>query len=131
MREIEPFQPDEELYRRVDAAHVAGSVIAVDAVEMPACSFNRSRFSRPGDVLADGSRHIAFMAADNLPDPIRREPPAKDYEFFLEDAPEENNAAHCEARIRPVGEEFRPKVKSVIKQMVRLQLVQKLNLLDT
>lgn len=130
MRDSAEFQPDEQLYRRVASAHIVGGVIAVDAVEMPACSFNREQFSKPADVLTGPGQHVSFVTAGDLPERIRRDPPAKHYEFFLEDAPEADNAAHCEVRIRPAGEEFRPKVKSAVKQLARLKLVQKLKLLE-
>lgn len=125
------FDPSEELYRSVEPAHLDGERVLEAAVEAPACSFNRSKYGAATSVLADSrpsQSEIAVLVVRDLPASIDREPPAKSYEFLLEDDPcppdDPENLAHAEVRISPRGETYDPdfKPKSLLKKQAREKL---------
>jgi hypothetical protein len=109
---------DEPLYRSVAKDHVDdGLVVLATAVEVPACSFNRSKYSSPEDVLVPSrpsDNGILVVTPGELPPPIPRSEEAP-YEFFAADDPcpkeDPANEAHCEVRIRRQGQEYNKNLK--------------------
>jgi hypothetical protein len=103
---------DEALYRSVSSDDVKGDDVLPQAVDLPRCSFNRSAYSKPEDVVTpkrprdDG---VVAVTPAELPEPVPRETAAP-YVFFAADDPnppeEPANDAHCEVRMRPKGREF-------------------------
>lgn len=74
-RSVDPDFADEELlYRRFHPSHLDGAEIAIDAVELPDMSVNRSKYSRPEWVIWDeafeGWGVLAFRVRDIPPDRI-------------------------------------------------------------
>jgi hypothetical protein len=59
---IEAFDDDELLYRRFLKAHFVGNELTPQYFKFPKPSFNRSKFSRPEDVL-----HIDCCEGNHLP----------------------------------------------------------------
>lgn len=110
----EPIPDDETLYRSVAKDDVDEHLgVLPTAVEMPACSFNRSKYSTAADVFSPSrpaENGILELTPRELPPPIPRAE-ATPYEFFAEDDPIESNEAHCEVRIRRVGHPYNPKHK--------------------
>jgi hypothetical protein len=103
---------DEPLYRSVPKEHVAdGQVLAV-AVEVPACSFNRSKYSAPEAVFVASrpkDNGILEITPRELPPPIPRSE-AVPYEFVAADDPcpreDPGNEAHCEIRVQRHGHDY-------------------------
>jgi hypothetical protein len=126
---------DEPLYRSVSKEHVdEGLGVLATAVDMPACSFNRSMHSKPGDVFVPSRPNdngILEITPQDLPGPIPRAS-AEPYEFFAADDPcparDPENEAHCEIRIARTGTEYSPKHKPAkdIKLRARDALAKKL-----
>ncbi len=103
-RTPDPIVPDDEaLYRSVAKEHVVEGIgVLAAAVEMPACSFNRSKYSRDIDVVVPSrpsENGILEITPRELPPPVPRAD-ALPYEFFAADDPIEPNDAHCEVRLR-------------------------------
>lgn len=109
-RTPEAFVPEDELlYRSVAKDHVAEGIgVLPIAVEMPACSFNRSKYSKPEDVVVPSrpsENGILEITPRELPAPVPRADAAP-YEFFAADDPIDVNDAHCEVRLRRTGTEY-------------------------
>jgi hypothetical protein len=102
----EPTIPaDEALYRSVAKDHVDEHGVLAAAVEMPACSFNRSKYSNAEDVIVSSrpkENGVLEITPGELPPPVPRAS-GEPYEFFATDDPLDGNAAHCEVRIRRAG----------------------------
>jgi len=103
-------QPDSEiplpepLYRSVCSEDVVGMDVLAAAVDLPRCSFNRSRFSRPEDVIVAGrpaDNGIVQITSADLPAPVPRESPSIGvaYKFDAFDDPTAENDAHAEIRM--------------------------------
>lgn len=110
----EPIPDDEALYRSVAKEDVDEHLgVLPTALEMPACSLNRSKYSRAEDVLSasrPAENGILEVTPRELPPPIPRAE-ATPYEFFAADDPIDGNDAHCEIRIRRAGHAYNPKHK--------------------
>jgi hypothetical protein len=102
----ETIPEDEALYRSVAKEHVVEGVgVLAAAAEMPACSFNRSKYSQDTDVVVPSrpaENGILEITPRELPPPVPRVD-ATPYEFYVADDPIEPNDAHCEVRIRRTG----------------------------
>ena len=120
MRSVDPcFAKSEALYRRISIDQVDGDRILASAVEMPACSFDRSKYSTRPESVIDRAKPefngIAKLMVGDMPAPVSvfgvpdKGPPAS-YEFYPEDLPEPDNEAHSEVRIRISGKPFRKRV---------------------
>lgn len=112
-RTDESIPPDEPLYRSISLDDVRGEDVLPQAVDLPRCSFNRSRYSKPEDVLTPKrplDNGIAELLPGNLPDPVPRASGGNPYEFLAADDPnpqeDPENDAHCEIRIKPKGLPF-------------------------
>jgi len=117
---------DEPLYRRVAKDHMDGHGVLAAAIEMPACSFNRSRYSRPDDVIVPEyptENGIVEITPGELPSPVPRTS-GEPYEFFAADDPNDENDAHCEVRIRrtgiPYAKSHKPKKDILMKARAEL-----------
>jgi hypothetical protein len=129
---------DEALYRSVAKDHVDDRlVVLASAVEVPACSFNRSRYSEPADVLVPSrprDNGILVITPRELPPPVPRAEAAP-YEFFAADDPcpreDSENEAHCEVRVRRQGGTFTKnlKLKKDIELKAREALARRLRIL--
>jgi hypothetical protein len=100
---------DEALYRSVEKDHVDEHGVLAAAVEMPACSFNRSKYSNPEDVIVSSrpkENGVLEITPRELPPPVPRAS-GEPYEFFAADDPIDGNDAHCEVRIRRTGIEYK------------------------
>jgi hypothetical protein len=97
---------DEALYRSVAKEHIVEGIgVLAAAVEMPACSFNRSKYSHDTDVVVPSrpaENGILEITPRELPPPVPRADELL-YEFFVADDPIESNDAHCEVRLRRSG----------------------------
>ena len=109
-RTPEPTIPDDEaLYRSVAKDDVDEHGALATAVEMPACSFNRSKYSVPEDVIVPSrpkENGILEVTPRELPPPVPRAS-GEPYEFFAADDPIDENEAHCEVRMRRTGSEYK------------------------
>ena len=109
---------DEALYRSVAKDHVDDRlVVLATAVEVPACSFNRGKYSAPEHVLVPSrpkDNGILVITPKELPPPIPRADEVP-YEFFAADDPcppeDAGNEAHCEVRIRRQGHDYTKNLK--------------------
>jgi hypothetical protein len=104
---------DEALYRSVAKDHVYEHGVLATAVEIPACSFNRSQYSKPEDVIVPSrpkENGILEITPRELPPPVPRAS-GEPYEFFAADDPFDQNDAHCEVRIRRTGIPYSPSHK--------------------
>jgi hypothetical protein len=124
---------DEPLYRSVAKDHVDEHGVLAAAVEMPACSFNRGKHSKPEDVIVPSrpaENGILEITSQELPPPVPRAS-GEPYEFFAEDDPIEENDAHCEVRIRrngtPYSSKHKPNKDIVMK--ARAELAKKMRVL--
>jgi hypothetical protein len=100
---------DEALYRSVAKDEVDEHGALAAAVEMPACSFNRSKYSEPEEVIVASrptQNGILEITPAELPPPVPRTS-GEPYEFFAADDPIAANQAHCEVRIRRTGIEYK------------------------
>ena len=59
---VDSFDPDEFLYRRYALVHFADGQVLPQSISFPKPSFNRSKFSRPEDVL-----HVDCCGGKELP----------------------------------------------------------------
>jgi len=113
----EPIPPDEKLFRSVAPDEVQGDCVLPEAVEVPACSYSRSKYGPPEAALSPDTRPretgIAFLTPAMLPPPIERLDGAP-FEFFAADAPEEGDT-HAEVRLKRVDAAYNPKRSSVPK----------------
>jgi hypothetical protein len=122
---------NETLYRSIAKDHfVEGVGVLAPGVEMPACSFNRSKYSAPEDVTVSSrprENGIAEITPAELPPPIPRTD-ATPYEFFAADDPTDDNGAHCEVRICRTGTVYTPshKPNAAIKLKAREALARQL-----
>ncbi len=118
-----PRKPDsaipanESLYRSIEANDVVNDDILPSAVDAPRCSFNRSQYSSPEDVLTSNRPQdtgIAEVTPERLPEPLARDG-ANPLEFVAEDDPnpvdDPDNEAHCEVRVKPQGSPFNKNFK--------------------
>ena len=98
---------DEALYRSISREHVFEHGVLASAVEMPACSFNRRRYSPPEAVLVPRPTDtgIVEITPSEIPAPIPRNS-GEPYEFMIADDPIEGNDAHCEIRLCRRGFEY-------------------------
>lgn len=117
---------DEALYRSVAKDHVDEHGVLAAAVEMPACSFNRSKHSKPDDIIVSSrptENGILEITPSELPPPVPRAS-GEPYEFLAEDDPIEENEAHCEVRIHrtntPYTRSHRPKKDIIMKARAEL-----------
>lgn len=97
----EPIPLEELLYRSILPEDVEGEHIIPHAVEMPACSFNRGKYSRPEDVLSSVRPRetvVTKVGVGELPEPFPRQS-GEICEFHAEDDPLDENPAHCEVRL--------------------------------
>jgi hypothetical protein len=109
---------DEALYRSVAKHDVDDKlVVLATAVEVPACSFNRSKYSAPEQVFVPSrprDNGILVITPAELPPAIQRTEGAP-YEFFAADDPcpreDPTNEAHCEVRVRRQGFEYTKNLK--------------------
>jgi hypothetical protein len=97
---------DEALFRSVSIDDVKGEDVLPQAVDLPRCSFNRSAYSTPEDVVTPKrprDNGVVAVTAAELPEPVPRET-AEPNVFFVADDPnppeEPANDAHCEVRMR-------------------------------
>jgi hypothetical protein len=100
---------NEALYRSVAKDDVDDHGALATAVEMPACSFNRGRYSKPEDVIVSSrpkENGILEITPSELPPPVPRAS-GEPYEFFAADDPIDTNEAHCEVRIRRTSTEYK------------------------
>jgi hypothetical protein len=122
-RAVEEIPLDEELYRRARAEHVDGDHLMPDAIELPASSVNRSKYSQPKDVTT-ADRPVAAKTTPQQFPPPATSPGNVQYEFRAEDVPEEGDA-HAEIRLRRVGMDYDPRHKpnsSAFKGELRARL---------
>ena len=132
-RQAESGIPDDEaVYRSISVEDVVDGDVQAHAVDMPRCSFNRSRFSRPRDVLVSTRPHdngVVQITPGELPPPIPRDG-GRPYMFYAADDPIPENNAHCEVRIKPVETEFNTnhKVNKAIRAKARSELARRLHI---
>ena len=103
------FAADERLYRRVKPDQISEEnhvlALALDDIteRHPSCSFNRSKYSDPEDVLDSNHpayNRIAFLVAGNLPEPQSHPSnPTMMYAFRLTHLPDRDNHSHTEAQV--------------------------------
>jgi len=108
----ETIPGDEALYRSISVDDVNGEDVLPQGVDLPRCSFNRSKHSKPEDVFVESRPNdngVAQVVPDGLPPPVPRAS-GEPYEFFAQDDPnpreDPENDAHCEIRIKPRGRPF-------------------------
>ncbi len=128
----------EELYRSISRDDLAGDDVLPSAVDLPRCSFNRSKYSVPESVIVEARPNdtgIVSVTPERLPEPVpRASAPERPYEFFAQDDPnppeDPANDAHCEVRIRPRGQAFSKnhKVNKEILAKAKDALARKLHL---
>jgi hypothetical protein len=126
----DPIPPEELLYRSVSAQDLVGNDILDSAVDLPRCSFNRAKYSQPGDVITVSrpkDNGILTLTSGELPGPVPRDT-GEPYEFFTQDDPTDDNGAHAEVRMRRQGHPFNPnhKVNKTVLAKAKDQLVRKL-----
>jgi hypothetical protein len=130
----EPIPAQEELYRSIEPGHLDGERVLEGGVDMPACSFNRQKYSQPSQVLSPKrpwETSIAMLVASNLPGPIARDN-AVPYLFVVADDPcpsqDPENEAHAEVRIAREGTDYDPKHKppSRVKKQAREALADRM-----
>lgn len=103
------FTHDENLYMRCETAHVErGRLKSVAGIRFPDQSVNRSRYSKPWDLLVpdrafERSQNWLFLgvikfAVGAVPETIERDGKVV-CEFRVEHDPQENNYAHTELRV--------------------------------
>jgi len=130
--------PEEPLYRSVGADGVNGEDVLPFALELPQCSFNRSKYSHPEQVLVPRPEHTGILSVRplDLPGPVPRHT-GSPYEFFAADDPNPKedlqNDAHCEVRIKPQGLTFSKnhKVKKEILAKALDELARKVRIFRT
>ena len=127
---------DEQLYRSVAKDDVDENLaVLFTAVEVPACSFNRSRYSEPEQVLAPRPQDTGIVAITpaELPPPIPRGEEVP-YEFIAADDPcpreDPDNEAHCEVRVRRQGFPYTKNLKlKALAVKAREELARRLRIL--
>lgn len=117
LRSPDPLIPENEpLYRSICCDDVAGEDVLPSAVDLPRCSFDRSKYcSGPDSVLTSlrpKDTGVVFITPGTLPGPVPRSPGStgQPYEFVAADDPNPpeapENGAHAEVRLRPQGQAF-------------------------
>ena len=140
MRQREdPIPGNERLFRSVALRHVDNDRVLDSAVEAPATSFNREKYSQPEDVLSShrpDDNGIVVMLAGALPEPLSpTEPGGNVYEFSVADDPnppeDPENDAHAEVRLarRGIAYDARHRPGKSARQKARLALANKLRVL--
>jgi hypothetical protein len=97
------FDADEDLFRRFSPGNFAHGRIALDAINLPDMSVNRSKYSVPSDALyADGVDYagygwgVAAFAVGDVPASLKEG--AEQFDFKVAHAPLPNNFSHSEVR---------------------------------
>jgi hypothetical protein len=104
----------------VRASHVDGSNVSEAAIKLPACSFNREKFSSPNDVLSDTApayNGIAFVTVAKVPQGVIE----SSYEFVVAHDPRADNYSHTEVRVKRTNKSYNKNLK-VADGEVRLRL---------
>lgn len=131
MRAKDPEIPgDEPLYRALLPDWVDGDLVLHLAIEFPATSFNRGKYSHPSAVLVGRPSFtaIAVVTPAQLPGPFARPSDGVMYHFYAEDLPEPANEAHAEVRARQVDKDFNPRDRSNAKEAAKELLARRLRI---
>jgi|GEM_PF-1209027 len=132
----EAIPAEEPLYRSISSDYINGEDILPQAIDLPRCSFNRSKHSIPEAVRTlrrPNDTGIVELLPRNLPPPVPRAS-GSPYEFFAVDDPnpaeDPENDAHCEVRIKPQGAAFSKnhKVKKDVLALAKNSLAKNLRL---
>lgn len=140
-RPVDPeFDSAEKLFRSVSVDHISpsGDVLPT-AVDVPRCSFNRERYApNPLSVLVPSrpsENGVVALVAGDLPEPVPRPPKPPNVfeplEFYLKDDPTDDNDAHAEVRVRPVGQAGSPNYKikdKALREKAKEALARKLRI---
>lgn len=130
----EPIPPSEELYRSISPLDATdGEAVLESAVDLPATSVNRSKYSRPEDVLTamrPNDTGVAMVRVRDLPAPMTS-PSGQTWEFVADDDPTTINNAHAEIRVKRRGQSYegmKPSSK-VFKGELRKELASRMRII--
>lgn len=103
MRDCEPIPDTERLFRKLRAGHWIGRQVLPEAVDLRGSSCDREAYRQSHDLVSVEWPGVACTTPRELPRDLAptKEPPT--WEFFAVDAPEQQNEAHCEIRVRRTG----------------------------
>lgn len=80
------------------------------SINLPGCSFNRAKYSKPEDVLNLELRPeftgIAALKTGDVPKGSVKDGDRSIEYFFVNHAPEKDNWAHAEVRVKKAGAEY-------------------------
>lgn len=129
----ESFLIDEELYIRLNPTgrynfdNQAMGIVTFDDIRFPRCSVNRSKYSKPLDVLISGSEDwgVASFLAKAIPTPLLNPNNTEiRFDFLVFDDPIPTNAAHAEIRVFKNDSEVSnsKKISTLVKAEFRASL---------
>jgi len=105
VRAKESIPPSERLFRRLRAGEFSGPQVFPEAIDLRGSSCDREAYRSPGDLVTPEWPGVAWTSSEKLPTTFAPSsaagPPT--WDFFSVDAPEANNEAHCEIRLRRSG----------------------------
>ena len=124
------FEPDEQLFRRIEKQHVVDDRVVNPGVRFPCFWVNRGKFSLSEDVLRPSYPDhgiCAFRVPDVPKGPCRPTPSPYTYTFDVVHVPEEENYAHSEVRASRDGEyDASLHVPNLVKKRFRMELGQRM-----
>lgn len=137
------FEATEELYRSIgtEAVYTQNGVECVSelAVKLPACSFNRSKYSKPHEAIdlevRPSETGVASIGIRDIPTPILPNyEGGKIHELYVAHAPVVENYSHTELRIRRQGYDdpktYKPN-SAIFRKLIRDKIAEKMRVCIT
>jgi hypothetical protein len=132
------FETTEELYRSIGVEAVytqnGSEYVSELAVKLPACSFNRSKYSKTQEAIDLEARPsetgVASISVGDIPTPILPNyEGGKIHELYITHAPVAENYSHTELRIRRQGHDdpktYKPN-SPIFRKFVRDKIAEKM-----
>jgi hypothetical protein len=125
---VDAFDPDELLYRRYSLVHIVNGQVAPQSISFPKPSLNRSRFSRPEDVLhvdcCNGKELTGWGVLESNASDLRVSAESGDsrtFTLYPKHVPEPTCYAHSELWCSsPTSEDAKP--TDSVKEKLRIKL---------
>lgn len=124
----------ERLFRGLYEGWIDGDKVTLQAVDYRGTSVNRSKHSKPDDLLEKGFQRVGVLVSDDLPAPMVLN--SVEWRFFAHDYPnppeDVDNDAHAEIRTRrpsdgtatkcrcPGSDDARDKLRAALADKIKL-----------
>jgi len=125
MRSPDDEIPEHEpLFRGLEAAWCAGAIVLAEAVDLEGSSCERGEHRDPVSIVCDRWPSVGWVTRERLPPPHVQDARIA-WETFAVDDPNDRSDAHCEVRVRHLGEASRANRKPgsrTVKEALRIAI---------